>query len=57
MKQLTELAPHPESEGEYGASSTVDGYLQTQEVESYLRAEKSYWEVIIQMANTALSGD
>lgn len=53
---FTELTPHPESEGEYGILSTVDGYLQTQEVESYLLAEKSYREVITQMANAALSG-
>jgi uncharacterized protein len=54
---FTELTPHPESEGEYGTSSTVEGYLQTQEVESYLQAEKSYSEVITQMANAALSGN
>jgi uncharacterized protein len=54
---FTELTPHPESEGEYGTSSTVEGYLQTQEVESYLQAEKLYSEVITQMANAALSGN
>jgi hypothetical protein len=54
---FTELSPHPESDGEYGTSSTVDGYLQTQDVENYLQAEKLYRKVIIQMANTALSGD
>lgn len=52
---FTELTPHPESEGEYGTSSTVEGYLQTQEVESYLQAEKLYSEVITKMANAALS--
>jgi Fe-S-cluster containining protein len=54
---FTELAPHPESKGEYGTSSIVEGYLQTQEVESYLQAEKSYSELITQMANAALSGN
>lgn len=54
---FTELDSHPETEGEYGTSSTVDGYLQTQDVENYLQAEKLYRKVIIQMANTALSGD
>lgn len=54
---FTELTPHPESAGEYGTSSTVEGYLQTQEVESYLQAEKLYGELITQMANAALSGN
>jgi Fe-S-cluster containining protein len=53
---FTELTPHPKSEGEYGTSSTVEGYLQTQEIESYLQAEKSYSEVIKQMTNAALGG-
>lgn len=52
---FTELSPHPESKGEYGSTSTVDKYLQTQEVESYLQAEKLYREVIKQMANAAFS--
>ena len=52
---FTELAPHPESKGEYGTSSTVDEYLQNQEVVPYFQAEKSYREVITEMAGLALS--
>lgn len=54
---FTELTPHTESAGEYGTSSTVEGYLQTQEVESYLQAENLYNELITQMATAALSGN
>lgn len=53
----TGISPHPESKGEYGTSSTVEGYLQTQNVDSYLAAEELYRKVIINMANTALNDD
>jgi len=46
--------PHPESEGEYGHSSTVARYLISQGVEPFIRAEKAYLELIQKMAGAAL---
>lgn len=54
---FTELTPHPESKGEYGTSSNVDEFLKNQEVEPYLKAEKFYREIILQMADAALNGN
>ena len=45
-----ELVPHPECKGKYGESDTVEKYLETQETESYFRAEKSYRDIIKKMA-------
>lgn len=51
---FTELAPHPDSLGEYGIASTVDVYLKSQEVKPYLHAEKIYMALIQQMAEAAM---
>jgi uncharacterized protein len=59
-----ELVPHPECQGKYGESDTVEKYLETQETESYFHAEKSYRAIIkkmadavsLSMADTDLSG-
>lgn len=51
---FTELAPHPDSLGEYGIASTVDSYLETQEVKPYLHAEQTYMTLIQQLAEAAM---
>lgn len=51
---FTELTPHPDSAGEYGTASTVNSYLETQNVKSYLHAERVYMQLIQKMANAAL---
>jgi hypothetical protein len=49
----TELAPHPESKGEYGVISTVRKYLEDQGAFPYFDAEKEYRELIRKMISKA----
>jgi Fe-S-cluster containining protein len=50
---FTEVTSHPESAGEFGTTSTVGGYLKTQEVTSYLQAEEAYMELVTYLAKSA----
>tara|TARA_R110002050_G_scaffold3931_1_gene20060 strand:+ start:860 stop:1330 length:471 start_codon:yes stop_codon:yes gene_type:complete len=43
---FTELAPHPDSAGIYGTTSTVNSYLKEQAVKPYLNAENIYMKLI-----------
>lgn len=54
---FTELMPHPKSKGVYGNDSNVAAYLKTQEVSSFLKAEKQYLKLIRQMAISALKDE
>lgn len=48
---FSELEPHPETEGEYGATGTVGDYLEAQGATPFLAAADLYLELFMKMAD------
>lgn len=48
---FSELEPHPETEGQYGAAGTVGDYLELQGAEPYLKAADLYLNLFREMAD------
>ncbi len=48
---FSELEPHPETEGQYGAVGTVGDYLESQGAEPYLKAADLYLNLFRRMAD------
>lgn len=49
-ERFHELAPHPQTEGEYGTSGTVDAFLSRQGVQPFIEAVDRYIELVARMA-------
>lgn len=51
QETFSELEPHPETEGKYGAAGTVGDYLESQGAEPYLQAADLYLNLFREMAD------
>ncbi len=51
-ESFTELEPHPQTEGRYGADGTVGGYLETQDAGPFLEAADRYLNLFRAMADS-----
>lgn len=50
QERFHELAPHPQTEGEYDTNGTVDAFLSRQGVQPFIEAVDRYIELVARMA-------
>ncbi len=49
-ERFIHLTPHPETEGEYGDGGTIETYLESQDVELFLRASDRLYSALIELS-------